>query len=149
MPPKALWKQNGPPARVAPEGVVTGPHAVNPLLSSRPMNMYSTFALQFCAKAHSSPPPIVHVVTVSFPEVEMSQFPHPAAVFWHASTTEARGGTKAAPPFTYSRVLLKAYPNRPVAMPYQSPTLALPNTSSGVCAATMVLGSKASPLSRM
>jgi hypothetical protein len=42
--------------------------------------MYSPFTLQFGANAHSTPPPTVHVVTVSLPEVEMSQLPHPAAV---------------------------------------------------------------------
>src|SRR5258705_6934443 len=100
MPLKLLLKQNGPPASVAPEGVVTGPQVWNPLWSPSAMNMYSPLTLQFAANAHSIPPPSVHVVTVSRPEVEISQLPHPAAVFWQASTTEARVGTKATPPLT-------------------------------------------------
>src|SRR6267378_2745840 len=100
MPLKELLKQNGPPARVAPDGVVTGPQVWNPLWSPRAMNMYSPLTLQLGANAHSIPPPNVHVTAVLVPEVEMSQLPHPAAVFWHVSTTEARVGTKAAPPLT-------------------------------------------------
>src|SRR6516162_1547416 len=98
MPLKVLLKQNGPPAKVVPAGVVTGPQVWNPLWS--PRNMYSALTLQLWANAHSSPPPTVQVVAVSLPEVAMSQLPHPAAVFWHRSTTEAWVGTKAAPPLT-------------------------------------------------
>src|SRR5262245_30559519 len=100
MPPKLWLKQNGPPARVAPDGVVTGPQVTNPSSSPSAMNMYSPLTLQFSANAHSMPPPIVHVVTVSLPEVEMSQLPHPMTVFWHGSMTLDRVGTKAAPPLT-------------------------------------------------
>ena len=64
MPPKLLLKQNGPFATVPPVGVVTEPQVWNPLLSPRPMNMYSPLTLQFWANAHSSPPPNVQVVTV-------------------------------------------------------------------------------------
>src|SRR4051794_36835074 len=99
--PSKLWpKQNGPPANVVPAGVVTAPHVWNLLLSPRPMNMYSPLTLQFWVNAHSTPPPTVQVVTVSRPLVATSQLPHPAAVFWQASTTEERVGTKAAPPLT-------------------------------------------------
>src|ERR1700730_10095391 len=100
MPLKALLKKTGPPATVFPEGAVTAPQVWNPLWSPRAMNMYSPLTLQLGANAHSIPPPTVQVVAVLLPEVEMSQLPHPTAVFWHASTTEARVGTKAAPPLT-------------------------------------------------
>src|SRR5262249_35655886 len=100
MSPNLLLKQNGPPARVAPDGVVTGPQVWNPLSSPSAMNMYSALTVQFVAKAHSMPPPMVHVVTVFLPDVEMSQLPQPIVVFWHVSMTEARVGTKAAPPLT-------------------------------------------------
>src|SRR5450759_2665350 len=100
MPLKLLLKQNGPPARGVPAGVVTGPQVWNPLWSPRAMNMYSPLTLQLWANAHSIPPPTFHGLTLLLPEVEMSQLPHPATVFWHASTTEARVGTKAAPPLT-------------------------------------------------
>src|SRR6516162_6498099 len=80
MPSKRWSKQNGPPARMAPDGVVTGPQVWNPLPLLRPMNMYSPLTLQLWANAHSSPPPTVHVVTVLLPEVEISQLPHPAGV---------------------------------------------------------------------
>src|SRR6266404_2851086 len=102
MPSKRWSKQNGPPARMAPDGVVTGPQVRNPLPSLRLMNMYSPLTLQLWANAHSSPPPTVHVVTVLLSEVEISQLPHPMAVFWHASRTEASVRTKAAPPLTRS-----------------------------------------------
>src|SRR5689334_12059729 len=100
MSPNLLLKQNGPPASGAPDGVVTGPQAWNPLSSPSAMNMYSALTLQFVVNAHSMPPPMVQVVTVLLPAVEMSQLPQPIAVFWHASMTEARVGTKAAPPLT-------------------------------------------------
>src|SRR5262249_53011800 len=100
MPSKRWSKQNGPPARMVPAGVVTGPQVWNPRPSLRPLNMYPPFALQLSAHAHSSAPPTVHLVTVLLPEVEISQLPHPTPVFWHASSTEASVGTKAAPPLT-------------------------------------------------
>ena len=55
MPLKVLLKQNGPPARVVPAGVVTGPQVWDPLWSPRAMNMYSALTLQLWANAHSSP----------------------------------------------------------------------------------------------
>src|SRR5215204_1944397 len=100
MPPTALLKQNGPPTNGAPEGVVTVPQVWKPLSSSSAMNMYSPLRLQFPANAHSIPPPIVQVVMVLLPDVEISQFPHPTTVFWQVSMTEALVGTKATPPLT-------------------------------------------------
>src|SRR5437016_2977907 len=100
MPLKALLKQNGPPPTGVPAGVIAEPQAWNPLSSPSAMNMYSPLTLQFAANAHSIPPPIVQVVMVLRLEVEISQLPQPAAVLWHASTTEVRVGTKAAPPLT-------------------------------------------------
>src|SRR5437879_4029506 len=96
MPPKSWLKQNGPPPTVAPLGAVADPQLVS--VSSSPMNMYSPLRLQLSANAHSTPPPSVHVVTVSLTEVEMSQLPHPAATVLQVSSTEARTGTNAAPP---------------------------------------------------
>src|SRR4051812_9303674 len=100
MPPKEWSKQNGPPASMAPDGVVTGPQVRNPSWSLRAMNMYSPLTLQFAANAHSMPPPTVQVVAVSLPEVEISQLPQPATVFWHVSRTEDLVGMKATPPLT-------------------------------------------------
>src|SRR5258708_37741166 len=117
MPSKRWSKQNGPPARMAPDGVVTGPQVWNPLPSLRPMNMYSPLTLQLWANAHSSPPPTVHVVTVLLSEVEISQLPHPMAVVWPASRAEASIPTKAAPPLTESRQRAQGDPNRPVTGP--------------------------------
>src|SRR5262249_3961581 len=57
MPSKRWSKQNGPPGRMAPDGVVTGPQVWNPLPLLRPMNMYSPLTLQLWANAHSSRPP--------------------------------------------------------------------------------------------
>ena len=58
-------------------------------LRLRLMNMYSALMLQFVAKAHSTPPPMVHVVTTLLSEVvETNQLPQPPAVVRHASTTE-------------------------------------------------------------
>src|SRR5882757_5305657 len=100
MPLKALLKQNGPFASVFPAGVVTGPQVWKPPWSPSAMNMYSPLTLQLGANAHSIPPPSVQAIAVSLPEVEISQLPHPAPVFWQISVTEARVGTKAAPPLT-------------------------------------------------
>src|SRR5262249_31821734 len=134
---------------MAPDGVVTGPHVWNPLRSLRPMNMYSPLTLQLWANAHSSPPPTVHVVTVLLLEVEISQLPHPMAVFWPPPRTETPSRTQAAPPLTSSSQPSQAYPNRRVTRLYHSPTLALPSTSRTLCGLMMVRGSKASPLRRM
>src|ERR1700674_3510625 len=98
MPGKLLLKQNGPPATVPPAGVIAEPQLWNPLFSSAAMYMYSPLTLQFGANAHSIPPPTVQVLAVLLSPVEISQLPHGPAVFWHESTTEARVGTKAAPP---------------------------------------------------
>src|ERR1700736_4057059 len=99
MPSKCWLKQNGPPGTAAPDATVATPQLVR--VSSRPMNIYSALTLQCVAKAHSTPPPTVHVVTTLLSEVvEITQLPHPAAVVRHASITEPRTGTKAAPPLT-------------------------------------------------
>src|SRR5262245_3829404 len=97
MLPNEWPKQNGPPGTMAPDAKVAVPQVTAE--SGSLMNMYSALMLHCGAKAHSTPPPMVHVVVVSsLVAVAMSQLPQPVAVVAQTSTTPARVGTKAAPP---------------------------------------------------
>src|SRR5215475_10985543 len=104
MPSLAVWmlpnewpKQNGPPGTVAPEASVAKLQLT--VESGEAMYIYSALRLHWGAKAHSMPPPTVHVAVVSLLlAVAMSQLPQPVAVVAQMSMTEPLVGTKAAPP---------------------------------------------------
>ena len=79
MPLKLWLKTKGPPDTTAPELASCKAAGLELIIVKADKHVFALHAPVW-GERHSTPPPTVHVVTVSLPEVEMSQLPHPVAV---------------------------------------------------------------------